>query len=117
MLKEKIIEAVLDGISDDYYNFWEAYSDFKKSIIDLSELQKKREFLNLLKKLYELKLIAFYKGTTFTGEEKEIPLELTDFLCDKLINDWRYDDEYEIRLSTTEKADNFLKLKYELKSY
>jgi len=105
----------LDSISDDYYNLWEPYSELKRFYKNFSEENFKIKFSKVIRNLYDLEMISFYKGNLFNREEKEIKLNLTKELLSKLLSDWKNNDEDEIRITTTKKADNYLQLQHKLK--
>ena len=106
---------LLDSISDDYYNVWEPYSEIKQYYNGTKE-NFKDIFLRTLQKLYDLELISFYEGISFNGEEKPIELNIDENLLNELLQDWKDSSNTQIRITTSEKADDYLKLKYMLEN-
>ena len=109
---KKIQLFLIDSVSDDYYNLWEPYSELKGFLKIPTEENIKIIFCEAIKSLYLSKLINFYKGVSFSGEEKEVKLYLTENLLNDLLSDWSNNQKHEIRVTTTKKADDYLKDSY-----
>ncbi len=104
----KISKILLDSICDDYYNLWEPYSEIKE-FLEVSDEKLKSDFFKIVKECYHLELISFYKGNSFSGEEKLIIVEISDRFLESLLGDWEDNKNVEIRVTTTIKGDNYFK--------
>lgn len=103
--KEDIV-LILDSILDDYYFLWECFYDYKqyrKSERDLVCL-----FSQALKEAYDNKLLNFFIGQNFDGDEVLITeFSLTDLKIQELLN-WNNESITEVRVTTSDMGIVFL---------
>ena len=103
---------ILDSICDDYYNLWEPYSELKqlsKKVNCYEDDAFKNIFKKALLNLYKNDLIIFFQGILFNGDEKKIDVHIDIDFLNKCLTDWKSNEKEEIRVTTSNKGDEFLK--------
>ena len=103
--KEDII-VILDSILDDYYFLWECFHDYQQYKESKESLSF--SFSEALKEAYDNKLLNFFEGQNFDGDELLIAdFSLTDPVTQELL-DWNNDAQNEVRITTSELGIAFL---------